>query len=96
MDEVDRIVTISIATLGGIMFVSGGVRAWRRGTKGLVKRHADGSALTFEEQRALRQGMWRATIDPAHRLDLVLIIAGLLIGSGFLSPVWRGIRALMG
>ena len=96
MDELDRIVPIALATIGGVMFLLGGIRVWRRGTKGLVKRHPDGSMLTFEEQRALRGGTWRALWDPAHRPDLVLIIAGFLVGAGFLSPVWWGIRALTG
>lgn len=96
MEEIDRIVLMGLSMVGGIMFLVGVVRVYRRGTRGLVTRHADGSALTPEENRATRQGLWRALWDPGHRGDLALLIGGFLISSGFLAPAWWGIRALAG
>lgn len=94
--ELDQIVLMGISAIGGVMFLVGGVRTWRRGVRGLVTRHKDGSALTLEEKRAQTSGIWRALWDPAHRLDMWLVIGGFLISGGILAPLWWGIRALTG
>jgi len=94
--ELDQIVLMGISTIGGVMFLVGGIRIWRRGMRGLVTRHKDGSALTPEEKQAQFKGMWRALRDPAHRLDLGLVIGGFLVSGGILAPLWWGLRALTG
>ena len=96
MDQIDQIALMTLSTIGGVMFLVGGIRTWRRGMRGLVMRHKDGSALTPEEKQAQFKGMWRALWDPALRLDLGLVIGGMLIGSGFLAPLWWGVRAITG
>ena len=96
MDQIDQIVLVSISTIGGAMFVVGGIRVWRRGMRGLVMRHKDGSALTPEEKQAQYKGMWRALWDPEHLRDLWLVIGGVLISGGILAPLWWGVRALTG
>jgi hypothetical protein len=96
MDQIDQIALMTLSAIGGAMFVVGAVRVYPRGMRGLVTRHKDGSALTPEEKRAQSVGLWRALWDPAHRLDLGLVIGGLLIGSGFLAPLWWGVRAVTG
>jgi hypothetical protein len=94
--ETDQIVLMALSAIGGVMFLMGAWRAWRRGTRGLVMRHEDGSALTFEEKKAQSTGFWRAIVDPAHRGDLALMVGGVLVSSGLLAPVWWGIKALTG
>ena len=79
MEQIDQIVTMTLAAIGGVMFLVGMVRVYRRGTKGLVTRHKDGSALTFAEKRAMSGGTWRALWDPAHRWDTALVVGGFLI-----------------
>lgn len=69
---------------------------YRRGMQGLVTRHKDGSALTPEEKRAQSSGLWRSLWDPARRGDLVLVIGGMLVGAGFLAPIWWWLRGLTG
>ena len=96
MDQIDQIALMALSTVGGLLFVVGGIRIWRRGMRGLVTRHKDGSAVTPEEKQAQYRGMWRATTDPAHRLDLGLVIGGFLVSAGLLAPLWWGVRALMG
>ncbi len=96
MDQLDQVVLMAVSAVGGGMFVVGAYRTWKRGTRGLVMRHKDGSDLTFEEKRAQSAGLWRAMLDPAHRGDLALILGGFLVSSGFLAPIWWGIRGLTG